>query len=87
MASYLISHPDPEYPTLARLAHIQGQVIMQAVVAKDGSVSTVRVLRGNRLLRRAAEEAVRTWRYRPYRFGGRAIDVATIVTVDFHNHD
>jgi TonB family protein len=87
MASYLISHPDPEYPTLARLAHIQGQVIMQAVVAKDGSVSTVRVLRGNRLLRRAAEEAVRNWRYRPYRFGGRAIDVATIVTVDFHNRD
>lgn len=86
MASYLISHPDPEYPTLARLAHIQGQVIMQAVVAKDGSVSTVRVLRGNRLLRGAAEEAVRHWRYRPYRFGGRAIDVATIVTVDFHNH-
>ena len=87
MASYLISHPDPEYPTLARLAHIQGQVIMQAVVSKDGSVSTVRVLRGNRLLRGAAEEAVRHWRYRPYRFGGKAIDVATIVTVDFHNHN
>ncbi|MDP9052656.1 MAG: TonB family protein [Acidobacteriota bacterium] len=85
MASYLISSPDPEYPTLARLAHIQGQVIMQAVVAKDGSVSAVRVLRGNRLLRGAAQEAVRRWRYRPYRFGGRAIDVATIVTVDFHD--
>jgi TonB family protein len=85
MAANLISSPEPDYPMIARLAHIQGQVILQAVIAKDGAVSTTRVLRGNRLLRGAAEEAVRQWLYRPYRLNGRPIDVATIVTVDFHN--
>jgi TonB family protein len=86
MAANLISAPSPEYPAFARLAHIQGQVILQAVVATDGTVSATHVLRGNPLLRGAAQEAVRRWRYRPYRIGGRPVDVATIVTVDFHDH-
>jgi TonB family protein len=85
MAANLVSAPEPSYPMIARLAHIEGQVILQAVIAKDGTVSTTRVLRGNRLLRGAAEDAVRRWLYRPYRVNGRPVDVATIVTVDFHN--
>jgi protein TonB len=60
-------------------------VILQAVIAKDGTVSTTRVLRGNRLLHGAALDAVRRWRYRPYRMNGRAVDAATIATVDFHS--
>jgi TonB family protein len=87
MAANLISSADPEYPLLARLAHVQGQVILQAVIAKDGTVEATRVLRGNHLLRGAAEDAVRRFRYRPYRVDGRPVDVATIVTVDFHGPD
>ena len=83
MARNLVSSPAPSYPMLARLAHIRGQVILQAVVAKDGSVSATHVLRGNRLLRGAAVDAVRRWRFRPYVMEGRPVDVSTIVTVDF----
>ena len=84
MAHNLISSPAPNYPMLARLAHIHGQVILQAVVAKDGSVSAMHVLRGHRLLRGAAVDAVSRWRFRPYMMEGRPVDVSTIVTVDFN---
>jgi TonB family protein len=87
MASSLIYSPQPEYPRLARLSHVRGQVILQAVVARDGSVSTVRALRGNPLLRGAAENAVRQWRFRPYRLDGHAVDVATIITIGFDNRN
>jgi TonB family protein len=84
MASNLISAPNPDYPLIARLAHVQGQVILQAVIARDGSVSATHVLRGHRLLRSAAQDAVRRWHYRPYRLDGHPVDITTIVTVDFH---
>ena len=84
MASNLISAPNPDYPLVARLTHVQGQVILQAVIAQDGSVSATHVLRGHRLLRSAAQDAVRRWHYRPYRLDGRPVDITTIVTVDFH---
>jgi TonB family protein len=84
MASNLISDPAPDYPAVARLAHIQGQVILQAVVSRDGTVSATHVLSGHRLLRGAAVDAVRRWRYHPYLMDGHPVDVATIITVDFH---
>src|ERR1035437_8212452 len=83
MVRNLISSPAPSYPMLARIAHIHGQVILQAVIAKDGSVSATHVLRGHRLLRGAAADAVSRWRFRPYILEGHPIDVSTIVIVDF----
>jgi protein TonB len=85
MAGNLISAPLPGYPRMAKIAHIHGEVILQAVISQDGSVSATHVLSGNRLLRGAAVDAVRRWRYRPYMLDGRPVDVSTIVTVDFHN--
>jgi TonB family protein len=84
MASHLISARQPNYPILARIAKVQGQVVLQAVISPDGSVIATRVLSGHRLLRGAAINAVRRWRYRPYVADGRPVNVATIVTVDFH---
>ena len=86
MAGNLLSAPPPEYPTLARITRVEGEVVLQAFVARDGSVMATHVLRGHRLLRGAAEHAVRRWRYQPYSVEGRAVDVATIVTVDFRLH-
>ena len=86
MAANLVFAPPPDYPAFARLAHIQGEVVLQAVVSRDGSVTATRVLSGNRLLRGAATAAVRRWRYRPYVANGRPIDVATIVTIVFHQN-
>ncbi|HEV2646849.1 MAG TPA: TonB family protein [Acidobacteriaceae bacterium] len=87
MAANLLSAPEPSYPTLARLTHTEGQVILQAVVARDGTVSATHVLSGHHLLRGAAQDAVRRWRFRPYSVDGHPVDAATIITVDFRNSD
>ena len=86
MAANLISAPLPPYPFLARLTHTEGEVVLRAVIGKDGTVSAARVLNGHRLLRSAAAAAVRRWRYRPYRVSGDPVEVSTIVTVEFRDH-
>jgi TonB family protein len=62
---------------------MQGEVVMQAIVSREGTIEDVRVIKGHRLLRGAAINAVRTWRYRPFTVSGRPVKVATIITVDF----
>jgi len=86
MANNLISAPMPDYPTLARLTHVSGEVVIQAVIGKNGSVMATHVMRGNRLLRGAAQDAVKKWRFKPYVMDGRAVEVSTIVTVRFKPH-
>ncbi len=83
MAAHLLTAPAPHYPKLASLTHVEGEVIVQVVVGRNGGVEATRVLEGPRLLRGAAEHAIRHWRYRPYLIDGRPTDVATIVTVNF----
>jgi TonB family protein len=86
MAANLLSGPKPSYPTLASLTHTQGNVVLQAVISKSGTVEHLRVIKGHRLLRGAAKSAVQNWRYRPYKVGGVPVEVATIVSVDFSLH-
>ena len=86
MSANLISAPAPEYPKLARAIHLQGAVILQAVIGKNGQVTATSVVQGHHLLREAAVHAVRRWRYRPFLADGRPVDVATVVTVDFRRH-
>lgn len=82
MSSHLVSFSPPKYPKIANFTHAEGQVILQAVVAKSGRVSAVKAITGPRTLRKAAEKAVRQWRYRPYIADGRPADIATIITID-----
>lgn len=83
MAGNLIESPMPRYPKLASFTHMQGNVVMQAIISRDGTVESVHVLKGHHLLRSAATDAVRTWRYRPYLINGKPVEVATIISVDF----
>ncbi len=84
MASKLVSATPPAYPKLATLIHMQGQVVMQAIIAENGTVQSLQVLQGHHLLRNAAKNAVRSWRYHPYLIDDKPVEVATIVTVDFN---
>lgn len=85
MAGNLLFSPTPKYPGgFASLFHTEGKVTMQAIIARNGHVENLRVLSGHHLLRGAAQDAVRTWRYRPYSINGVSVEVATIVTVEFH---
>ena len=85
MAANLIYSRPPVYPGgIAGLFHVQGTVILQAIISKSGRVVNLRVISGHRMLRGPAKDAVETWRYRPYVVNGNPVEVATIVSVDFH---
>ncbi len=73
----------PTYPPLARAARIQGQVVLQAVISKQGIIENLRVLTGHPMLVPAAIEAVRQWRYRPYVLNSEPVEVETQITVNF----
>jgi protein TonB len=73
----------PTYPPLARSARIQGQVVLQAVISKQGAIENLKVLAGNPMLVPSAIEAVRQWRYRPYVLNNEPVEVETQITVNF----
>jgi periplasmic protein TonB len=73
----------PVYPPLARMARIQGQVVLQAVISKQGVIENLKVLAGHPMLVPAAINAVRQWRYRPYVLNNEPVEVETQITVNF----
>jgi TonB family protein len=84
MDENLIVQRVPAYPESAKLNGVQGEVVMQALISKEGTVKRVHVVEGDSRLRTAAEEAVYKWRYRPYVLHGQPVEVATTVTVNFN---
>ncbi|HSH16804.1 MAG TPA: energy transducer TonB, partial [Verrucomicrobiae bacterium] len=79
----LINRPNPVYPPLARQARIQGTVRLQAIIAKDGSISQLEVVSGHPLLVQSALDAVRQWRYQPTLLNGEPVEVVTTIDVVF----
>jgi periplasmic protein TonB len=79
----LIHQIRPAYPPIALTAHVQGEVILQAVIGKDGSIQNLRVVSGHPMLIKAAVDAVQQWRYRPYLLNGEPVEVETQVRVTF----
>jgi TonB family protein len=83
MAGNLLSARALRYPMLAKVAHLQGQVVVEAVVDRNGNVSSARVLSGHRLLRGAAVDEVLSRSYRPYLVDDHPVEVSTTITLDF----
>jgi TonB family protein len=79
----LLSRTEPQYPPEARSAHRSGNVVLEVHVADDGSVSNIRTLSGDPVLAAAAAQAVRKWRYQPYRFHDHPAQFQTDVTLTF----
>lgn len=79
----LIHQVMPVYPEIAKTAHIQGTVILHAIISKDGSVQELQYISGPPLLMRSAMDAVRQWRYRPTLLNGEAVQVDTTISVVF----
>jgi protein TonB len=73
----------PQYPPLARQARIQGQVVLQAIIGKDGKIENLQVVRGHPMLNASAIDAVKQWRYKPYMLNGQPTEVETVITVNF----
>ncbi len=79
-----ISQPKPLYPQMARMARVQGAVILQAVISRNGAIENLRVVSGHPMLQQSALDAVRQWRYRPYLLNGEPVEVETQITVNFN---
>jgi TonB family protein len=80
-----ISGPNPLYPEAARRARIQGVVVLECTIGKDGRVQKVKVLRGLPLgLTESAEDAVRKWRFKASTLNGKPVEVLYILTVRFN---
>jgi protein TonB len=79
----LVSHTVPLYPEQALRSGIQGAVVLEAFIAKDGSISDLKLVRGPLLLGHAAFDAVRQWRFQPYLFNGQPTEAETLITISF----
>ncbi len=73
----------PSYPLQALQARLQGPVVLEAWIGTDGAIRELKLVRGSLLLGKAACDAVKLWRYKPYLLDGRAVEAQTFVTVDF----
>jgi TonB family protein len=81
--SKLVRQPRPVYPALAKEARISGVVHLNALLAKDGTVSNLSVISGHPLLVQAAMDAVRQWVYEPTVLNGNPVEVVTQIDVNF----
>jgi protein TonB len=79
----LIRKIQPTYPPLARQARIQGAVLLQAEISKDGTIQNLRLISGHPMLAPSAIEAVKQWKYKPYILNGEPVEVETQITVNF----
>ena len=79
----LIQKVEPQYPTLARSARVQGDVVLSALIDTNGQITNLQLVSGHPMLVPAAIAAVKQWRYKPYLLNGQPVEVETTITVIF----
>jgi len=82
-AAKMVRQIQPMYPQIAKTAHVQGTVILHAIIAKDGSVQELQYISGPALLMRSAMDAVHQWKYQPTLLNGEPVEVDTTISVVF----
>jgi periplasmic protein TonB len=83
MEGLVIKRVQPRYPTQALQMRIQGAVQMQATITKEGDIQNLKVISGDPVLGRAAQEAVKQWKYKPYFLNGEPVAIETQILVNF----
>jgi protein TonB len=83
VAGLAISQPMPPYPPIAKAAHVQGVVVLHAIISKTGAFEKLSVVSGPPMLTQAAVDAVSRWKYKPYQLSGEPVDVETTINVNF----
>ena len=79
----LVHRVEPTYPTLAKSARVQGEVVLNAIIDANGQIQNLQLVSGHPMLVPAAIAAVREWRYKPYLLNGQPVEVETTITVIF----
>jgi TonB family protein len=83
-AAQIISRPvEPNYPLLAKQMKVQGAVVLEALIGRDGNIQDLHILSGPTILSAAAREAVKQWRFKPYLQSGEAVETEARITVNF----
>jgi protein TonB len=83
MQGLLIRQVVPNYPPIAKAAHVEGTVVLAATISKVGRIENLHVVSGSPMLTQAAMDAVAQWVYRPYLLNGQPVEVETAVSVVF----
>lgn len=76
-----VNHTMPVYPAEAKKERVSGKVVLDATIARDGTIAHLRVVSGPAVLQQSALDAVRQWRYKPYLLNGETVAVQTTVNV------
>jgi TonB family protein len=84
IAGNILTKVTPVYPQAAKDARVQGEVVLHAIIAKDGTMKSLAVLSGPEELQMSAMEAVRQWTYKPYLLNGEPTEVDTTITVHYN---
>jgi len=80
----LLAQPvDPVYPDAAKASGLRGSVVLQVFIGRDGAVQDAKFLQGSLVFARAAIDAVKQWRFKPYSMNGRAVSVQSVITLNF----
>jgi TonB family protein len=85
-AAHLVKQVPPVYPSQAKRELIQGEVVLHALIGRDGATTVLGVNKGRCVLAQPAIEAVRQWRYTPTMINGSPVEVDTNITVNFALH-
>jgi protein TonB len=83
MEGLLLKRVQPRYPAQAMQMRIQGPVQLQATISKTGDITNLKVVSGEGVLGRAAQEAVKQWKYKPYYLNGEPVEIQTQILVNF----
>ena len=81
--SRLTGRVEPQYPQIAKIAHIQGDVVLHILIDKKGHVAKMKQKSGHPILTQAAIDGVSKWHYQPFLLNGQPTDVETSVTIKF----
>ncbi len=82
-ASACVSKVSPEYPAIAKQLRLVGSVEVEANIAEDGSVESVKIVSGNPVLTKAASTAVSKWKFKPFTANGAPVKAVTKLNFDF----
>ncbi len=79
------SKTKPAYNGIASQLKLSGSVDLDVIIAEDGTVETVTVVRGNPILAKLATDAIKQWKFIPFKADGKAIKVVSEIVMQF-NH-
>src|SRR6185312_15024245 len=83
MANLVVNQPNPVYPPIAKAAHVQGVVVLHAIISKEGTVEKLTVISGPPMLVQSAVDAVQKWTYQPFMLNGQPVEVETTINVNY----